>query len=87
MVQRTPADATHVTEEPQCQSGVNNDFQTGIDFDGGLSVWGAQVDQPDPQCVGRPWKNRETTGCGLGYEVAPFMLVLGWLCWARQRRQ
>jgi hypothetical protein len=35
--------------ETASQDGSNNDLQTGIDFDGGLSVWGVQVDQPDPQ--------------------------------------
>jgi hypothetical protein len=27
-------------ENPQCQDGVNNDFSTGIDFDGGESLLG-----------------------------------------------
>jgi hypothetical protein len=55
----------------------------GIDFDGGLSVWGVQVDQPDPQCVGRPWRNREGTGCGAGYEL---VLLFPLLMWVRRSR-
>jgi hypothetical protein len=47
------------------------------------SVWGVQVDQPDPQCVGRPWRNREGTGCGLGYEL---VLLLPLVMWARRAR-
>jgi hypothetical protein len=70
-------------EDSDCQDDINNDFQTGIDFDGGLSVWGVQVDQPDPQCVGRPWRNREGTGCGLGYEL---VLLLPLVMWARRAR-
>jgi hypothetical protein len=31
----------YVTESPQCQDGINNDAQEGIDFDGGQSIHGA----------------------------------------------
>jgi hypothetical protein len=30
----------HWTERPPCQDRVNNDFEAGIDFDGGASDWG-----------------------------------------------
>jgi hypothetical protein len=45
---------------------------------------GDGVADPDPQCVGTPWKNRESrTGCGLGGEVA---LLLAGLLGLRKRR-
>jgi len=73
------------TESPECSDGVNNDpGQDGLmDFDGGLSIHGVAVTAPDPQCP-NPWKNRESTSCGLGFEVAPFLLGAAWLM--RRRR-
>jgi len=71
-----------------------------IDFDGGQSILGDcaggvcpagvsdpdgdGVADPDPQCVGRPWKDRETKrwACGLGYGL-PFLLIP--LVWRRRR--
>jgi hypothetical protein len=77
-------DAASVREDPQCQDGLNNDSgQDGlIDFDGGLSVLGYVASDPDPQCVGKPWRNQERTGCGMGAELA---LVLPLLMWLRRR--
>jgi hypothetical protein len=46
-------------EDPECQDGINNDLAPGIDFDGGLSVWGVAVDEPDLQCLGTPWSDHE----------------------------
>ena len=71
------------TENPQCQDGKNNDGATGIDFDGGASLdldHNGSIDAtfnaatpavgaPDPQCIGKPWANKERTGCGLGFEL------------------
>jgi hypothetical protein len=33
--------------------------------------------------VGLPWKNKEKTGCGLGFELTP---LLAGLLWLRRRR-
>ncbi len=77
-------DATSVTESPQCQDGINNDLGQDalIDFDGGLSVLGYVATAPDPQCIGKPWKNNER--CGLGFELA---LLLPPLMGLRSRRR
>jgi hypothetical protein len=68
----------------QCQDGINNDFQSGIDFDGGVSIWGLAVDEADPECIGRPWQDFERRSfCGLGFEVA---LLLPGVMGLRRRR-
>ena len=75
-------------ENPQCQDGINNDpgQDSLIDFDGGLSagIASEQETAPDPQCVGKPWKGREGTGCGLGFELTPALLPF---LWRRVRRR
>ncbi len=64
-------------EASQCQDGLNNDGDGLIDHDGGASagVPPAQQTAPDPQCVGKPWRNNEapSSACGLGFEIAPLL--------------
>lgn len=78
-------------ERSQCQDGVNNDGQLGTDFDGGESILGAgngDLNGADPQCVGRPWKNREAAGgrrCGLGFEIAVVLVPLLAISMRRRR--
>ena len=38
---------------------------------------------PDPQCIGKPYRKKEKTGCGLGFELA---LLLPGLMGLRRRR-
>jgi hypothetical protein len=83
-----------------CGDGVDNDGDGLADFDGGQSIHGAclagtcpagvsdpngdGVADPDPQCVGRPWRDSERrSGCGLGFELVPCLAPL----LARRRRR
>jgi hypothetical protein len=79
-----------VTESPQCSDGVNNDpGQDGlIDADGGLWALGYSVTAPDPECLGKPWRDRErASSCGIGAEVAPTLAGLSWLLKRRRSRR
>jgi hypothetical protein len=72
-----PADAgcawqLSAIEDPQCDDDADNDGDGGVDFDGGPGAG-----DPDPQCAGRPARNRELPGsCGLGAELALPLLAL-----------
>ena len=88
-------------EDPACQDGLDNDGDGLIDFDGGQSIIGIcgtvcpagvsdpdgdGVANPDPQCIGKPWKNREAkrSSCGFGVELA---FLLGPVMWLHRRRR
>jgi hypothetical protein len=69
------------TESPECQDGIHNDSDGKMDYDAGFSANGsAHPAGRDPECAGKPWRNRE---CGLGVELA---LVLPALMWLRRKR-
>jgi hypothetical protein len=85
-------------ELTQCQDGIDNDSAPGVDFDGGQSIHGAcsggacppgvsdpegdGVANPDPQCTTAS-RSREGGGaCGLGFELALALPLLGF---ARRR--
>ena len=81
-------DPTAAAELTACHDGLDNDGLFGIDFDGGASLDLDEdgfidtafnpatplVFLPDPQCVERPWRDKEASakspGCGLGGEAA-----------------
>jgi hypothetical protein len=83
---------TLLRENPQCQDGIDDDGDGLVDFDGGQSMHGAcsggvcpagvsdpdgdGVADPDPQCVGKPALNKETGGCGIGFELALVLPLL-----------
>jgi hypothetical protein len=68
------------TESPQCQDGLDNDSDSFVDFDGGLSATGQLGSlEPDPQCVGQPWRalERSPSSCNTngGGGTAPFIIL------------
>ena len=73
--------ATSTKENPQCDDDVDNDGDGKIDWDGG-SAFGV----PDPQCAGKPYRDKETPGCGIGFEIAPLLAALRSLTRRRSRR-
>jgi uncharacterized membrane protein len=60
------------TESPQCSDGADNDGDNRLDWDG------AGIGTPDPQCTG-PTVDKEaaTRRCGLGFELALLLPLLG----------
>jgi len=73
-------------ENAQCQDGLPNDADGKMDYDGGRSIHGSVQTDPDPQCVGKPWRDREAQSypCGLGTEL---VLVMASLLWFETRRR
>ncbi len=81
------ASPTASKEQPQCQDGLDNDGQVGIDFDGGASVnGGVPLDVPDPQCTSAG-KDREAAPRGSGCGIGPELLLLAPLVALRRRRR
>jgi hypothetical protein len=79
---------SYLTESPQCQDGIDNDADGNTDYDAGYSANGsADPTDPDLQCVGMPWKNREAnpSSCGIGVELASLLPPLIWI-WRRRSR-
>jgi hypothetical protein len=63
-------DADSLLEDPQCDDGLDNDLDGRTDWDGGPGGGTA-----DPQC-NQPYKNKEKSGCGLGFELALLLPLL-----------
>jgi len=69
---------TSAKENPQCDDGIHNDGDGKADWDG------AGLGEPDPQCVDKPWRDREAaSSCGLGAEL---LLALAGVSALRTRR-
>ena len=71
------ASASAANERTQCSDGVDNDNDGKYDWNG------AGVGAADPQCGGANGasKNKEASGCGIGFELALLLPLL-----ARRRR-
>jgi hypothetical protein len=66
-------------ENPKCDDGLDNDGDGDRDWDG------AGVGDPDAQCAGDGWRNREKpNSCGLGLELG--LALPAFLALRRRRR-
>jgi hypothetical protein len=81
-------DANWTRENPQCQDGLDNDLDGKIDFDGGAALNGGVPLAPiDPQCSGKPHRNRESaSSCGDGEELS-LLAPIAWAITARARKR
>lgn len=66
-------------EAPQCDNDLDDDGGGDVDWDGGAA--GAP---PDPECLDRPWRDRDSRGCGLGFTSSP---AIAGLALALRRRR
>jgi cysteine-rich repeat protein len=56
-------------ENPKCDDDLDNDSDGKTDWNG--------PGTPDPQCLGKPWQDRELRqGCGLGAELVALVALL-----------
>jgi uncharacterized repeat protein (TIGR03806 family) len=80
------AGASAAREDPPCADRLDNDGDGRVDFDGGRWFGAASPTAGDPQCAGRPTAASEAPArrCGLGFELAPALVLLGA---ARRRRK
>jgi hypothetical protein len=61
---------------PGCQNGLDDDGDSGIDWDGGAAFHGGvAVAEPDERCAGDP-ERQEAASCGLGSELALLLPIL-----------
>jgi hypothetical protein len=70
--------ASSTKENPKCDDGLDNDGDGKIDHDGG-----PRGEAADPQCVGKPRKDKEGAPvCGFGAELALLLPLLA--AWRRR---
>jgi hypothetical protein len=78
--------ADDTEEDAACQNGIDDDGDGGIDFDGGASWNGGIPLAPADTACDQPWLAEKRHRCGLGFEVAP-LLVVCWVWSSRRRRR
>jgi hypothetical protein len=44
-----------------------------------LGAGNGDPDGPDPHCADQPWKNKESGGCGIGFELGFVVVALSLL--------
>jgi hypothetical protein len=71
-------------EAPQCDDGLDNDGDGRVDWDGGPG------DEPDADCSGSSWRDREAARkarCGVGFELSVLLLLVAGVRRVRPRAQ